>query len=1161
MKQKTTFFFVCKTLKYFLLSLLFTTLLTTESFAQSNPVTYFEDFNSPGYPSNIPAGSYWTFHNEIHPSQDTWEKFIPGDGYAYIKVDPDTSNDLDWIHPFQTLEFGGAGENHRLEVRMKGAVTDGGLVGFLFTYEQEGSIFNEVDIEIVADDSATPSHETLPENGGWTDARFNTWRNANENSGQPFTGTMKAVVNDQNEKISLIDDEFHTYTIDWREDRIDFFIDGVLQETITTNVAEKESEIIFGFRQLPWAGNFNWTGVHTMVIDYLKIEPIEPETFAATDFITTPYNTPTVLDVLNNDTANTTIVSFDTTTTQGNTITGNANELTFTPLNLFIGEDSFTYTIEDDEGVQVTATVHITASPRPLDAVNDVISVATNSAVTSIDVIANDDFGPYGAHPGHPLTLPGGKTISASTNHGAIAVVNGKIDYTPANGFTGTDTFNYTLTDGYGFASSATVTITVGGTVVVDANAVIDNYTINEDTATNFEVLANDAGVGISIIAYDTTTTAGQSVSQLGTLLTYTPANGFTGTDTFTYTIEDTNGVQSTATVNVTVQEVVIDTGVLTANDDTVSVGTNSAVTAIDVTANDNYGTRGAHPGHPLTLPGGKTISASNNHGAIAVVNGKINYTPANGFTGTDTFNYTITDGGGFASSATVTITVGGTVVIDANAVTDNYTINEDTATNFEVLANDAGVGISIIAYDATTTAGQSVSQSGALLTYTPTNGFTGADTFTYTIEDTNGVQSTATVNVTVQEVVIDTGVLTANDDTVSVGTNSAVTAIDVTANDNYGTRGAHPGHPLTLPGGKTISASNNHGAIAVVNGKINYTPANGFTGTDTFNYTITDGGGFASSATVTITVGGTVVIDANAVTDNYTINEDTATDFEVLANDAGVGISIIAYDATTTAGQSVSQSGTLLTYTPTNGFTSADTFTYTIEDTNGVQSTATVNVTVQEVVIDTGVLTANDDTVNVGIGSVATPIDVTANDSFGVRGPHYGHPLTLTNGKIFTASNNHGTIEVVNGKVNYTPASGFSGIDTFTYTITDAGGWAATGTVTVTVSNATTTAFDNSFNINVNSNNTNIAELENRILSYSNTTSGYLNIRLYSTANTKASVMLVDITGKVVYTNPVDIKTGNNDLMLNLSLQPGIYFMKVANADVIYGSNKIILK
>ena len=138
MNKKINFVFLDDLLNKHLLSVLFVTLLSLKSFTQTNTVTYFEDFDSIGIPTDLPANGYWTFHNEIDPTQTSWEDFIPGDGFAYITVDANTSNDNDpnGIYPFQTLEFGGVGENHRLEVRMKGAVVDGGLVSFLFTYKQ-----------------------------------------------------------------------------------------------------------------------------------------------------------------------------------------------------------------------------------------------------------------------------------------------------------------------------------------------------------------------------------------------------------------------------------------------------------------------------------------------------------------------------------------------------------------------------------------------------------------------------------------------------------------------------------------------------------------------------------------------------------------------------------------------------------------------------------------------------------------------------------------------------------------------------------------------------------------------------------------------------------------------------------------------------------------
>ena len=1135
------------------LSIVFTTFLSIHFFSQNNttPTTYFEDFNSAGYPSNLPSGAYWTFHNEIDPSQDDWNKFIPGDGNAYLTVDADTSNDLDWIHPFQTLEFGGVGQNHRLEVRMKGAVVDGGLVGFLFTYNQEGSIFNEVDIEVVANDAATPNHETLPENGGWTDARFNSWRNANENSNRPFTGTKKPVVNNLNEKISLIDDDFHTYTIDWREDRIDFFIDGVLQEVITTNVATGWSEVIIGFRQLPWAGGFNWSGKKTMVIDYLKIEPLENVTFATNDFFTVVEDTPTELDVLANDSSNTSIISFDNETNEGFPITLNEDMLTYSPSNGFVGQDSFTYTIEDIDGTQKTATVFLTVEKYipPLNAENDSITVAPESVNNTINVTSNDEYGPNGKNATHPLTLPGGKISTATNLGGAINVVDGKVNYSPPAGFLGVDTFEYTITDGNGYADSATVTITVGG--AIQATARDDAFTVLENTVSTLDVLANDTA-NTTILSFDAVTEQGMTVINNSNILSYNASGNFIGQDNFSYTIVDGYGNESTANVIVNVEEILIGSGPLMAVNDAITVEPNSSETIIDVTENDSYGSNGKNATHPLTLPGGKTITATNIGGSIRVVNGKVNYAPLNGFTGIDSFEYTITDANGFAAKAKVTVTVGEPV--DAEANNDTFDVSLDTPTNLNVLENDSP-GTTIISFDENSLEGFVITGNNTVLNYAPINGFLGEDSFSYTIQDANGNQSSATVTITVKEIAVSSGPITAVNDNLSVNLNSTATLIDVTANDSYGSNGKNNSHPLTLNNGKLSTASNNGGPISIVNNKISYTPPTSFRGVDSFEYTITDGNGFADKAIVTIIVG--EAEDAEARDDAFTVNVDTATSLHVLENDT-FGTEIISFDTTSSEGFTISKTGTLLLYTPTDGFLGQDSFGYTIQDANGNVSSAEVTITVEEVEEASGPITAVNDAITIDQNSTEIAIDVTSNDNFGANGENATHPLTLTNGKLVTASLNGGPIRVTNGKINYTAPNNFTGIDRFEYTITDAKGFADKATVTITI---TDTNVSRSSNFNTDDFLQQSKTLENSFTSYPNPSRGYLKNTLYSSVNTKAQLILVSVTGKVIYTDSIEIRKGLNVYELNINMQRGIAFVKIISKTTNFGTSKVIFK
>ena len=82
-------------------------------------------------------------------------------------------------------------------------------------------------------------------------------------------------------------------------------------------------------------------------------------------------------------------------------------------------------------------------------------------------------------------------------------------------------------------------------------------------------------------------------------------------------------------------------------------------------------------------------------------------------------------------------------------AAADTATTAEDAPVAIDVLANDGGVGIEIIAVGSPTNGSAAANGSGGI-TYTPNLNFNGMDSFTYTIEDDGGAQATATVDVTV---------------------------------------------------------------------------------------------------------------------------------------------------------------------------------------------------------------------------------------------------------------------------------------------------------------------------------------------------------------------------------------------------------------------------
>ena len=309
----------------------------------------------------------------------------------------------------------------------------------------------------------------------------------------------------------------------------------------------------------------------------INVNPVNDAPLAVDDAANASEDTPATIDVYTNDNLGDTptfISNVDNISTQGGTAVINNNGtpgdstddfIDYTPPSGFNGIDTFTYTIQDADGETSSATVTVTVDPMndiPL-AVDDNASTDEELAI-AINVMINDDLG----------DIPTGiSSVDNSTAQGGTAVINNNgtpgdpsddyIDYTPAIDFNGIDSFTYTIQDTDGETSTATVTITVAG-INDTPLAVDDNANTVEETLIGVDVLANDdlGDIPTAIVSFDAISSQGGTIqiNDNGTpgdtsddILEFIPANGFTGTDTFTYTIEDQDGEQSTATVTVVV--------------------------------------------------------------------------------------------------------------------------------------------------------------------------------------------------------------------------------------------------------------------------------------------------------------------------------------------------------------------------------------------------------------------------------------------------------------------------------------------------------------------------------------------------------------------------------------------------------------------------------
>lgn len=234
-----------------------------------------------------------------------------------------------------------------------------------------------------------------------------------------------------------------------------------------------------------------------------------------------------------------------------------AGNVLFTPAAGFSGAASFTYTVSDGQGGQDTATVAITVAAPPNqapEASGDRVYGLEDSAVTVslASLLAND-------HDADADTLTV-VSVQDATN-GTVELVNGKAVFTPGEGFAGEASFTYTVSDGKGGQDTATVAVTVrpqpNRAPVASNDSGFEATAGMAATLAAALLLANDTDADadtLSIVSVAPGT--GGTVSLDGSNVVFTPAEGFTGEATFSYTVADGNGGTSTATVTVNVKPV-----------------------------------------------------------------------------------------------------------------------------------------------------------------------------------------------------------------------------------------------------------------------------------------------------------------------------------------------------------------------------------------------------------------------------------------------------------------------------------------------------------------------------------------------------------------------------------------------------------------------------
>ncbi len=811
------------------------------------------------------------------------------------------------------------------------------------------------------------------------------------------------------------------------------------------------------------------------------------------DFAVTPENTPIAIGVFTNDSdPNGDPFSITEFTQPANgTVTIDGDALVYTPNDGFAGNDTFTYTICDDEGECDTATVTVQVNDidnnlAPI-AVDDSSETSENVPVT-INVVAND------SDPNNdPFSIVG----FTQPANGTVELVGGLLVYTPNDGFSGEDTFSYQICDAAGLCDEATVTVTVtddcsefGQFICAEPLQVIEICPVFCD-------LPDEE---LHIISAESTFECGTNIPENSLCFEYTPLPGFNLTDS----IEVIACTADSLLCDTVIFYVFSGCSVPIAIDD-VATTPNDQIANIDVLAND----WGVNCIEELEM----TIVDNPDNG-IAMVNqdNEIVYTPDPNFEGTDVLQYSLCDlcGDDKCDIATVTITVtqgngnNPTIIAEPDVVQTPFNISID----IDVLANDTGDGLVISNVTPAENGTATIHPDGNSIIYEPNDGFSGTDYFFYTICDPTGIVcDTTIVSVTVLPENNPNKSPVANNDTATTPINTPV-SIPVLANDSDPENAL-----LTLI---SITQEPENGSVTIVGDQIVYTPNPGFEGTDEFIYVVCDPGGLCDQATVVVAVGMDEFPNNPpiAVEDEVTTPPDTPITIGVLANDSdpdGDNLTVILGSEPMNGIASVALDGSIV-YTPNPDFIGVDYLTYILCDDGQPVLCDTTYVTIN-VTNDNGenpIVIAEPDVVQTPF-NISINIDVLANDT--------GDDINIT--AVTPAENGTAAITPDGSSIIYEPNPGFSGTDYFFYTICDPTGVFCDSTlVSVTVLPP-----DNA-NLPPNANNDVATTPENTpvtipvLANDSDPEGGPLTITSISNEPTNGTVEIVN--GEIVYTpNP----------------------------------------
>lgn len=745
----------------------------------------------------------------------------------------------------------------------------------------------------------------------------------------------------------------------------------------------------------------------------------------------------------------------------GTVLTNTSGEITYVPAAYFRGTDAGTYTISNGLS-NVTGNLNITVGEAALipSLTNDAATAKIDN-LTVINVLGNDKNTPSSSDGGNlyirDIVTKPGKGYVYINNNGTLTYLSKKDETNIAGG----DSFSYLACNNSGYCAVGLVNITLeqdacatGEYQATSTTTTTTTFTASADTYINSQNSPIDSSNHVSVGGFSVLRLHGNATATVGVrrpLIKFDLSSIATNATVNSATLKlyVTSG---TTFLNATISPIQANIFALTKdwveNQATWNNFKTGSAWSIGGAGTDDYTSIVSNPAIPTTNPSYTlTLAAQSEMSAsIGTLVGNWVTTPANnnGFIIVPKTSIGAV-GGGIHFFSREASTAGLRPQLEVNystpapclvipgsykpiAYPDTTSTPSGTAKTISVLSNDVNYyGNTNVIQSVTTPQYGTASIVGNNILYTPNGSHVGTDTLTYTIKD-NSTNETTTTTVRINVTRIAPKI---NHDAASTNSGAAVT-IAVGANDT---------DAQGQIGGLTVTSNPKNGTFTINGNSIVYTPSAGFYGKDSLVYSRSNISSdpcvpvLSDTAIVRITINNQPPVAGNDIVTTFGC---TPVDINVKNNDSdpeGTPLTINIVTNPSNGTLTINGNGTIK-YTPNNGFTGSDGFSYKVKDgsPDSLQSnTASVSVTVSG--------SANANQAPVGVADtdntlINQPVntDVLANDS----DPN-SDPLSVSITAAGLLAPTNGTLVLLGNKqIRYIPNANFTGTDTYEYQLTD---------------------------------------------------------------------------------------------------------------------------